>query len=124
MVNKALNNPLERAEDPSTTRDTSATLSLSSPPIAHSTSKRSYVRTALGSNILKQGAARTSIRAATIVCKKRLRSAVLKEEETETFNQATFRPFGLFHFPRYYLNPTRRFSQGNKDRTPRIRMRY
>ncbi|KAJ5903912.1 hypothetical protein N7504_006295 [Penicillium tannophilum] len=67
--------------------DTSATLCPSSPPTAHSTSKLSRVRTALGSNIpvrypsiavvvpsssWKQGAARTSTRAAAARCKKRL----------------------------------------------------
>ncbi|KAJ5544153.1 hypothetical protein N7494_005432 [Penicillium frequentans] len=90
MVNEAPNNPPERAEDPGTAEDTSATFGPSSPPTARSTSKRSRVRTALGSNIpvcypsiavvvpstsWKQGAARTSTRAAAAVCKKRLRSS-------------------------------------------------
>lgn len=89
MANEAPNNSPERAEDPGTAEDTLATLGPSSPPTAHSTSKHSRVRTALGSNIpvrypsiavvvpstsWKQGAARTSTRAAAAVCKKRLRS--------------------------------------------------
>ncbi|KAJ5701397.1 hypothetical protein N7488_008945 [Penicillium malachiteum] len=50
-VNEALNNPPKWAEDPSTTKDTSATFGLSSPPTVRSISKLSHVRTALGSNI-------------------------------------------------------------------------
>ncbi|KAJ5533359.1 hypothetical protein N7494_009911 [Penicillium frequentans] len=88
MVNEAPNNSPERAEDPGTAEDTSATLGPSSPPTARSTSKRSRVRRALGSNIpvcyptiavvvpstsWKQGAARISTRAAAAVCKKRIR---------------------------------------------------
>lgn len=89
MANEAPNNSPERVEDPGTAEDTSATLGPSSLPTAHSTSKHSRVRTELGSSIpvrypsiavvvpstsWKQGAARTSTRAAAAVCKKRLRS--------------------------------------------------
>lgn len=78
-----------RAEDPSTAEDTSATSSPSSPPPDRSTSTCSRARTTMSSKppmrypsiavvipptSWKQGAARTSTRAAAAVCKKRLRS--------------------------------------------------
>lgn len=78
-----------RAEDPGTAEDTPATSGPSSPPTARSTSRCSRIRTTPSSNIpvrypsiavvvpppsWKQGAARTSTRAAAAVCKKRLRS--------------------------------------------------
>ncbi|KAJ5589602.1 hypothetical protein N7537_012280 [Penicillium hordei] len=76
------NKASERAEDPSTIEDTPATSRPSSPPTARSTSKCSRARTTLSSKppvrypsiAMKQGAARTSTRAAAAVCKKRLRS--------------------------------------------------
>ncbi|KAJ5534526.1 hypothetical protein N7527_000780 [Penicillium freii] len=77
-----------RAEDPSTAEDTLAISSPSSPPPDRSTSTCSRARTIISSKppirypsiavvipptSWKQGAARTSIRAAAAVCKKRLR---------------------------------------------------
>ncbi|EKV04532.1 hypothetical protein PDIG_88800 [Penicillium digitatum PHI26] len=82
------NKASERAEDPSTIEDTPATSRPSSPPTARSTLKCSRARTTLSSKppvrypsiavVIpstsgKQGAARTSTRAAAAVCKKRLR---------------------------------------------------
>ncbi|KAJ5971787.1 uncharacterized protein N7479_001705 [Penicillium vulpinum] len=83
------NKASERAEDPSTIEDTPVTSSPSSLPPARSTLKCSQARTTLSSKppvrypsiavvipstSWKQGAARTSTRAAAAVCKKRLRS--------------------------------------------------
>ncbi|KAI1829038.1 hypothetical protein DTO027I6_10119 [Penicillium roqueforti] len=83
------NKASERAEDPSTIEDTPATSRPSSPPTARSTLECSRARTTLSSKppvrypsiavvipstSWKQGAARTSTRAAAAVCKKRLRS--------------------------------------------------
>lgn len=78
-----------RAEDPSTSEDTPATSTPSSPPTARSTLKCRRARTTpdskhpvrypsiavvIPSTSWKQGATRTSIRAAAVICKKRLRS--------------------------------------------------
>ncbi|KAJ5566728.1 uncharacterized protein N7459_010110 [Penicillium hispanicum] len=85
------NEAAERDEDPSTAEDTSTTSGPSSPPTVRSTSKSPRVRTTLSSSFpvrdpsiavvvpspspsWKQGATRTSTRAAAAVCKKRLRS--------------------------------------------------
>jgi len=83
------NKASERAEDPSTIEDTLATSRPSSPSTARSKLKCSRARTTLSSKppvrypsiavvipstSWKQGAARTSTRAAAAVCKKRLRS--------------------------------------------------
>ncbi|KAJ5927164.1 hypothetical protein N7516_008937 [Penicillium verrucosum] len=100
------NKASERAEDPSTAEDTSATSRPSSPPTARSTSTCPRARTTLSSKppihypsiavvipstSWKQGAARTSTRAAAAVCKKRLRSGrgtSIHQDEKTTYDTA------------------------------------
>ncbi|KAJ5593228.1 hypothetical protein N7537_010132, partial [Penicillium hordei] len=67
------NKAYKQAKDPSTIKDTLAISRPSFPPIARSILKYSRARTILSSKPPKQGAARISIRAATVVYKKRLR---------------------------------------------------